>query len=363
MIPSAPVPAPGPAEPRRVAVILAGGTGTRFWPRSRAARPKQFLAMAGATSLLEETLSRLEGAFRPEDSYVLTTPALAGAIRALLPRLPPGHVLVEPEGRNPGPCLARALVALERLAPGAVMAALSADAWIGDREAFLADLELALAHAAGTGDLVTFGIRPAGPETGYGYIEAEGAGPVRRVRAFREKPGPAQALAFLASGRHYWNAGMFVWTLAAFREQLAHCCPDLLRPLDQWRAAGADPEALPAAYRRLPALPIDCALLERSDRVALVPARFRWSDLGSWPAVADLGAPDGDRNVVAGAALLLDSSGCAVFAGERLVAGIGLEDLIVVDEPDALLVCRRDRAQDVKRVVEQLRAMGRTDLI
>jgi mannose-1-phosphate guanylyltransferase len=352
-----------PAAPRRLAVILAGGRGTRFWPRSRDARPKQFLAIGGSRPLLEETMRRLDGVFRPEDIFVLTTPGLAASTRALLPTLPAGNVLVEPEGRNTGPCLALALAVLERRAPGAVMTALSADAWIGDRGLFLEDLERAMRHAAISGDLVTFGIRPAAPETGYGYIEAEGDGAVRRVRAFHEKPDLETALQYLASGRHFWNAGMFVWTLAALRAQLQRHCPELLEPMDRWSAAGADPVALPHAYTCLPALSIDHALLERSDRVALVPARFPWSDLGSWSALAALRTLDADGNVMEGDGFLLDSSGCAVFGGQRLVAGAGLKDLIVVDTPDALLICHKDRAQDVKRIVQRLKADGREELL
>jgi mannose-1-phosphate guanylyltransferase len=348
---------------RKLAVVLAGGRGTRFWPRSRARRPKQFLTMVGDSSLLEQTVHRLDGAFPPEDIFVLTTEELAEATRQLLPELPPGNVLVEPEGRNTAPCLALALIALERIAPGGVMVVLSADSWIGDRSTFLQQIEIAVHHAGEKGGLVTFGIRPAYPETGYGYIETEGAGEVLGIQAFREKPDRAQAVAYLESGRHYWNAGMFVWTLRDFRAQMLDCCPELLTPLDEWVAAGAVAEDLPRAYGRLPRLSIDYALLEKSPRVAMVPARFRWSDVGSWPAVAEFHPADGDGNVLVGDAVLLESRNCAIFGGSRFIAGAGLSDLIVVDEPDALLICRRDRAQEVKRIVEQLKAMGRQDLL
>jgi mannose-1-phosphate guanylyltransferase len=349
--------------PRKLALVMAGGRGTRFWPRSRNRRPKQFLSMVGTGSLLAQTVQRLDGAFRPDDIFILTTGELAADIRAMLPQLPAGNVLVEPEGRDTAPCLALALVTLERRAPGGVMVVLSADAWIGDQAIFLEDIETAVRHAAGHPDLVTFGIRPTSPETGYGYIETAGAGAVLQVRAFREKPDPATALAYLGSGRHYWNAGMFVWTLSEFRTQLLEHGPELLAPLDAWAAAGADPAALAAAYGQLPKRSIDYALLERSARVAMVPARFPWSDVGSWPAVVEFHPADAAGNVVDGQAILLESSGCALFGGKRLIAGAGLTDLIVVDEADALLICRKDRAQDVKRIVERLKAMGREDLL
>ena len=348
---------------RKLALVMAGGRGTRFWPRSRARRPKQFLTMVGGASLLHQTVHRLDGAFRPEDIFVLTTGELAGETRRLLPGLPPGNILVEPEGRDTAPCLALALTALERLVPDGVMVVLSADAWIGDPRLFLEDIDTAVDHAVKAHALVTFGIRPTSPETGYGYIETVGAGTVLPVAAFREKPDPATALEYLGSGRHYWNAGLFVWTLRDFRAQLLEHCPELLAPLDEWVAAGSVPAALPRAYGRLPKRSIDYSLMEKSGQVAMVPARFRWSDVGSWPAVVDFHEADAAGNVVVGEAILLESRNCALFGGQRLIAGSGLADLIVVDERDALLICRKDRAQEVKQIVEKLKALGREDLL
>jgi mannose-1-phosphate guanylyltransferase len=352
-----------PKQHRKIAVIMAGGRGTRFWPRSRGSRPKQFLAMVGEDSLLLQTVSRLEGSFKAEDIFVLTTEELAAETRRMLPMLASRNVLVEPEGRNTAPCLALALVAIEQRIPDGVMVVLSADSWIGDREKFLADVDTAVAHAAEKRDLVTFGIRPTYPETGYGYIETEGEGTVLGATAFREKPTYERALEYLESGRHFWNAGMFVWTLQDLRDELTRHCPEILAPLDEWAAAGADLAKLPQAYGRLPKLSIDYALMEKSDRVAVVPATFRWSDVGSWPAVVEFHEADAAGNVVIGDAILIDSQNCAIFGGERLVAAAGISDLIVVDEPDALLICRKDRAQDVKIIVDKLKAMGREDLL
>ena len=180
---------------------MAGGRGTRFWPRSRGKRPKQFLTMVGEESLLHQTVHRLDGAFRPEDIFVLTTEELAEETRRMLPELPPRNVLVEPEGRNTAPCLALALVAMEQRVPGGVMVVLSADSWIGDRAKFLKDIDTAVNHAAEKRDLVTFGIRPTYPETGYGYIETEGKGAVLGVTAFREKPSYEKAVEYLESGQ------------------------------------------------------------------------------------------------------------------------------------------------------------------
>ena len=346
-----------------VAVIMAGGRGTRFWPRSRNARPKQFLAITGKETLLHQTVRRLDGHVSPERIFVVTTEDLAAETRRMLPELPPENVIVEPEGRNTAPCLALALVEIERKFPRGVMAVLSADHWIGDRELFLEDLDTAVSHAAAKREIVTFGIKPTYPETGYGYIESEGQGPVFKVKAFREKPPADVALQYLESGRHYWNAGMFVWTLADFREGLQKHAPDVLAPLDAWMKGGGQPAALAAAYGQLPRVAIDVALLEKATKVAVVPTRFRWSDVGSWPAAIEFQVADADGNVSLGETLLLDTRNSAFFGGKRLIAASGVDDLIVVDAEDALLICHRDKAQSVKQIVERLKADGREDLL
>ena len=351
------------SSPSVVAVVMAGGRGTRFWPRSRNARPKQFLAIVGTETLLHQTVRRLEGHTSPERIFVVTTEDLAEETRRMLPELPPENVIVEPEGRNTAPCLALALVEIERKFPDGVMAVLSADHWIGDRELFLEDLDTAVKHAAGERELVTFGIRPTYPETGYGYIESEGQGPVFKVKAFREKPPVEVALQYLESGRHFWNAGMFVWTLADFRAGLLRHAPEVLAPLDAWMQAGADPTTLAAAYRQLPRVAIDVALMEKAASVAVVPTRFRWSDVGSWPAAMEFQETDSEGNVSQGETLLIDTRNCAFFGNGRLIAASGVDNLIVVDADDALLICHRDRAQSVKQIVERLKAEGRDELL
>ena len=347
----------------KIAVVMAGGRGTRFWPRSRSSRPKQFLSIVGEGTLLHQTVARLEGHFLPERVFVVTTAELAEETRRMLPEIPPGNVLVEPEGRNTAPCLALALVEIERRVGSGVMVVLSADHWIGDPDLFMEDVETAVKHAAWERELVVFGIRPTYPETGYGYIEAEGHGPVLQVKAFREKPPMEVAIQYLESGRHFWNAGMFVWTLEDFRAELARHAPGVLAPLDAWVAAGADPGKLAEAYGQLPEVAIDVALMEKAEGVAVVPTRFRWSDVGSWPAALEFHEPDEDGNVVKGEAILLETQDSAFFGGKRLIAASGVRDLIVVDDEDALLICHRDKAQSVKKIVERLKAEGREDLL
>lgn len=347
----------------KIAVVMAGGRGTRFWPRSRTSRPKQFLSIVGEGTLLHQTVARLDGHFLPEHIFVVTTADLAEETRRMLPELPAANVLVEPEGRNTAPCLALALVEIERRIPKGVMVVLSADHWIGDPDLFIEDVETAVKHAAWERELVVFGIRPTYPETGYGYIEAEGQGPVLKVKAFREKPPMEQALQYLESGRHFWNAGLFVWTLEDFRAELTRHAPEVLAPLDAWVEAGADPLELAAAYRQLPEVAIDVALMEKAEQVAVVPTRFRWSDVGSWPAAMEFHEADAEGNVVKGETILLETFNSAFFGGRRLIAASGVSDLIVVDDADALLICHRDKAQSVKKIVERLKAEGREDLL
>lgn len=347
----------------KVAVVMAGGRGTRFWPWSRTNRPKQFLSIVGEESLLRQTFTRLEGRFAPEHVFVVTTADLAAECARILPELPAGNFILEPEGRNTAPCLALALVQIERQVPDGVMVVLSADHFIGDREIFLADIDRAMAHAGAQGDLVVFGIRPTYPETGFGYIEAEGQGDILKVAAFREKPPVEVALQYLQSGRHFWNAGMFVWTLADFRSQLQRHAPAVLGPLNAWAQAGADAATLAQAYGQVPEVAIDVALMEQASSVAVVPARFPWSDVGSWPAAVAFREPDTQGNVVQGEAILLETRNSAFFGGRRLIAASGVEDLIVVDDADALLLLHKDKAQSVKAIVDRLKAEGRQDLL
>lgn len=338
---------------------MAGGSGTRFWPRSRRRVPKQLLSIVGARTMLQETVARLSPPVARERVLIVTGRAHAAAVRAQLPGLGT-RILVEPEGRNTGAAIALAAL---RLPPEGVMAVLPADHAIGDVSAFRADLALALDLAERTGALVTLGLRPTHPETGYGYIAA---GPTVRgtrgraawVARFIEKPDRARAEALIAQRGVLWNAGIFAWRTAAILDALRTHVPEVLGPLEAAVARGGA-RALAAVYRRLPAVSIDTGVLERAGRVAVVRARFAWSDVGSWAAVEALWrTPGNGRNAVRGQALPIDSTGCVVDSPRRLVALLGVDDLVVVDTPDAVLVCRKDRAQDVRLVVDELRRRG-----
>jgi mannose-1-phosphate guanylyltransferase len=367
------------------AVILAGGGGTRLWPLSRTRKPKPFLPLlAGGRCLLEATVSRLSPMLEPADIYVVTDADHARLVREAVPAIPPRNIIAEPMGRNTAAAVAVAGHLIER-APDDVMISLHADHAIADEAGFRALLEAAVARARG-GDIVTLGIEPTEAATGYGYILATGEPVVHagretfRVERFEEKPAPARAQALLDSGRAYWNAGQFAWRRDALLAGLARHAPDVSDPIAAWAqhhgraGASADgvwpAEAIRDVYEALPARAIDYALLEPASaeqQVAVVPAAIGWSDLGSWSALREHRSDSGASVITAEPpARVIDIDGRDVLVhagGGRTVAVVGLSGVIVVDTPDALLVSSVEAAQDVKRVVDQLRAEGREDLL
>ena len=346
----------------RYAVVMAGGSGTRFWPRSRLRTPKQLLPIVGARTMLQETVARLAPGIRRDRIFVVTAEAQAAAVRRQLRATRGVRVLVEPQGRNTAAAIALAALHIRREAPDAVMAVLPADHAIPDRVRFGEDLALALTVAETRQTLVTIGIPPTHPETGYGYIRRGAAlpdldGRAFAVAAFIEKPDRARAEQLLAGGDVRWNAGIFAWSVPTILGALRTHVPDVLAPLEA--ASGKRPQAraLAAAYRKLPSISIDVGVLERATDVAMVEARFPWSDVGSWASIEPFWRGD-DGNAVRGRTVAIESRGCIVDSPQRVVALLGVDDLIVVDTPDALLVCPKGRAQDVRLVVDELRRQG-----
>jgi mannose-1-phosphate guanylyltransferase len=351
------------------AVILAGGRGTRFWPRSRRQTPKQLLNIVGKASMLQQTLARLRPLFRPEQVWVVTQNEQAAAVAAQVPEVPRAQILVEPVGRNTAAAIGLAALHLHARFGDAVMAVLPADHLIADAAAFRRALRAAVALAGRPSTLVTLGIEPQWPETGYGYIErGELVGRFNGLRAYRverfvEKPPLARARRFVASGRHSWNAGMFFWTATTYLEQLARFRPATARLLARLaRAVGTSQyrRTLARLYPQLESISVDYALLEPASRarksvtVCVIPARIGWSDVGSWAAVYNLLARKPGENISLERLVALDASGNYFWVPGRLVAAVGVRDLIVVETDDALLVCPRARAQEVGRVVEEL---------
>lgn len=349
------------------AVILAGGSGTRFWPLSRQLYPKQLLRLIGEGTLIQETMKRVVACVPADRVYVATTAHQAEAIRFQLDAWKEplrDHLLVEPAARNTAPAIALAASVLVRQDPDAIMLVLPADHLVKGTGAFKHAVKLG-AHLAAREYLVTLGIKPTRPETGYGYIQPDMAAevgslrglPGYAVRRFIEKPEAKVARRFLKAGTYYWNSGMFLWRAATILDELARFQPRLartIRRMDAGDGLAALPPEAKEAYRRLPALSIDHAALERSSRAAMIPARFGWSDVGTWSSLGEVAPRNGSGNVITGRVVDHGSRNSIVFADRRLVATIGLTDMIVVDTPDATLVCPKDRDQDVKQVVVAL---------
>lgn len=352
-----------------VCVIMAGGRGTRFWPLSRTARPKQLLPLAGEDSLLRQTFERVAPLVGAERVLVVTSGDLGEAIRVQLPELPPENVIAEPVGRNTAACAVLGVGVATRLAPGEAVALLPADHAINEPDIFRRQLGAAMAHASASGEVVTFGIPPTRPETGYGYLETaapEPGTPFRRGLAFVEKPDVTRAEQYLRGGRHFWNSGIFVWDSAAFLAAATAHVPQVVKRLEPavaaWRSSGFA-AALAQAYDGCPAVSIDVAVMEKLGGFAVLPAGYTWSDLGSWSAWRDL-APElaaGNRGVAD--LVAIDSTRNVVYAPGKLVAMVGVEGLVVVDTGDVLLVCPATADQRVKDIIGRLESSGRTDVL
>jgi mannose-1-phosphate guanylyltransferase/mannose-6-phosphate isomerase len=338
------------------AVILAGGSGTRLWPMSRQQMPKQFLCLDGELSLLEATVARLAPVIPRENVLIVTSESSAKG-EAFVP-LAPYAKLLEPAARNTAPAIA--LAATHFLARGQdpVLVILPADHVIRDVPAFHACLRLAI-EAAREGKLVTFGITPTGPETGFGYIKATVNGEtLPKVERFKEKPDAATAAAFLKEGGWYWNSGMFVWKASAIMKAVEAALPELAKVMAAiGAAAGSDDEwqrALREHFPKSPSVSIDHGVLEKAGNLYLVPAQIGWSDVGTWDAVHEIAAKDAHGNSAQGNVLAFDCRDTLVRGGKRLVAVVGVEGVSVVETPDAVLVAGRGASQDVKKIVEAL---------
>ncbi len=354
------------------ALIMAGGSGTRLWPLSRQARPKQALRLVGNRTLFQLSVERTAPLFPPERTFVVTAMEQVGMLLRQVPDLPGGNFIVEPVQRGTASAIGLAAIYLRHHDPDATMAVLTSDHYIADREAFQRVLAAAY-EAAQAGHLVTLGIQPSFASTGYGYIErgealAEMDGlTAYRVNAFREKPDAATAETFMADRRHTWNSGMFIWRVDRILAEMQRQMPKFYDQLMQIDAAiGTDREALVLSYvwPRVAAQTIDYGIMEGAGDVAVIPAEMGWSDIGSWATLLDILPGDEHGNVIVEADHIgVDTTETLVYGNNRLVATIGVSCLVVVDTDDVLLICPHDRAQDVKKIVEQLRTNGETQYL
>ncbi|MEI6206870.1 MAG: mannose-1-phosphate guanylyltransferase [Desulfuromonadales bacterium] len=352
-------------------VILAGGSGTRFWPLSRAARPKQLISITGDRSMLQRTVERVLP-LKPRRILVITSHLQAEETERQLLRYRkvPIDVIAEPSARNTAPAIGLAATIIAAHDPTGIMAVLPADHFIKDEEA-LRNTLIEAGHAARNGYLVTLGIMPSRPETGYGYIDADmdlrGEGPFP-VRRFVEKPPLEEAMRYLEEGNYFWNSGMFIWRTDTILAEMESFLPALHKKLsgisctgDVWELSDLD-EQIASAYQDIDSISIDFGVMEKSSRVQVVPVDMGWSDVGSWSALPEVVEPDASGTVCINAAghVAIDSSDCLVYADNRMVATVGVRNLVIVSTPDAILVCDRGRCQDVKKVVEQLGSTGQT---
>jgi mannose-1-phosphate guanylyltransferase/mannose-6-phosphate isomerase len=359
-------------------VILAGGSGTRFWPLSRVARPKQLISITGDRSMLQRTIERVLP-LHPKRILIITNHLQADETERQMQIYDsvPIDVIAEPAARNTAPAIGLAAALIAAHDPSGIMVVLPADHFIKN-ENMLRDTLTFAGNAAGNGFLVTLGILPSRPETGYGYIEAgmdavaegsaQGPFPVRR---FVEKPPLAQALRYLEEGNYFWNSGMFIWRADTILAEMGIFMPALHNKLLQLIQAGVSPEQaglkvqIAALYQDIESISIDYGVMEKSSRVLMVPVEMGWSDVGSWSALPEVIEPDNDGTVCVNAAghIAVDSSNCIIYSDGRMVATVGVNNVVVVATPDAILVCHRERCQDVKKVVEQLGSAGLTDYL
>lgn len=350
---------------------MAGGSGTRLWPASREARPKQLLGLFSERTMLQEACQRIVPLVPDDKIFVVTSGAYTDVVRQQVPQVPAANVIGELEGHGTAPCIGLSALYLKRLDPQAVMAVLTADHYIEKADELRRALGAA-AQVAEEGRLVTLGIQPNRPATGYGYIHrgrklAEISGhDVYRVEKFTEKPDLPTAQAFVESSQYYWNSGMFVWKVSSILREFEKLMPRFhaqLMEIDAALGTAEERAVLERVWPKVENETIDYGIMERAEDVAVIPVDIGWSDVGDWTALSELLPADAEGNVVVGQHVGLDTKGCLIHGSRRLVTTIGLEDVIVVDTEDALLVCPKERAQGVRDLVSKLKESGREEYL
>jgi len=349
------------------AVIMAGGRGTRFWPRSREKKPKHLLDIVSSRTIIQETVDRIKPLIDPKNILVVTGRKHARELIRQLPEVPAKNIIIEPVGRNTAACIGLAALHIQRKTKDDVMVVLPSDHAIGNPDKYRAVISAAARAAKRGNALVTIGIQPDGPHTGFGYLEGSNstgkiAGQeILRVKSIREKPDVRKAKAFVKSGNFFWNSGMFIWKASVILNEIKCYLPDLHAGLMTIREAlGKTSEAktVEKIYRQLASISIDYGVMEKAKDVFVLPAEFGWNDVGSWDALWDISAKDAKGNASSGGGeiILEDTENSLICGTNKLIALVGMKDVIVVDTKDAILICKRGQSQDVKKVVDALEA-------
>lgn len=350
------------------AVIMAGGRGERFWPKSRNNRPKQFLSLTSdGETMIQKTVKRLSPLVSAEDIFIVTNAAYADLVNEQLPDVPRENILCEPCARNTAPCIAFAAAIIQKKYGDAMMLVLPSDHLIGYENIYIKTLQTAIRTAEEGNNLVTIGITPAYPETGYGYINfGKEAGDAYEVERFVEKPDLPTAKKYLASGKYLWNSGMFVWKASAIMYNMKQFMPEIhdgaVRIGDSYGTDSYE-ETLIKEFTAFTSESVDFGIMEKASDIYTIPGSFGWDDVGSWLAVERINETDDKKNYFDGDVIAVDSERTTVCGGKRLVAAIGTRDIVIVDTDDVLLVCSKNNTQDVKKVIAQLKEHGRNDLV
>ncbi|OGU79766.1 MAG: mannose-1-phosphate guanylyltransferase [Stygiobacter sp. RIFOXYC12_FULL_38_8] len=351
------------------AVIMAGGVGSRFWPRSKECKPKQLIRIFGDNTMIQDTVKRMEGLVEPKNIFVITNKVQKPRVIEQLPQLPQENIVDEPFGKNTAACIGLASVLIKAKNNEAVVLTLPSDHLIKDEDEFRKCLKNAAEFAYESKGLVTIGITPNRPETGYGYIqfdEKEISSNIYKVLTFAEKPNLATARRFIESGDFLWNAGIFIWRVDTILEEIKNFLPDLHEGLLEIESAIGTTDfekQLVNVYGQLKSISIDYGVMEKAHNVYLTKADFYWNDVGSWEAVYEVAEKDEEGNALVGDVYTEKTFGSYVFSPKKFVATIGVENLIIIDTHEALLVCNRDNAQEVRQIVEYLKMNKRSELI
>jgi len=349
------------------AVIMAGGKGARFWPRSREKKPKHLLDIISEKTIIQETVDRIKPLISSENILVVTGKKHARTLMKQLPEIPSRNIIIEPEGKNTAACIGLAALYIRKIVTDDLMIVLPSDHVIADSEKYLHSIRTAAKTASEENGLVTIGIKPSSVQTGFGYIERANLfkiineEEVFRVKSIREKPDFQKAKEFVQSGNFYWNSGMFVWKTSVILKEISRWLPDLysgLMKIDKALCSPDEAATVSSVYKKLASISIDYGVMEKADNVFIIPGDFGWSDVGSWDTLAEISPKDIKNNTSLGDSrtIIEDSENSLVYNPRKLTALVGIKDLIIIETNDALLICKKGRSQDVKKIVEKLEA-------